>query len=109
MKLVGQLLELLTDDSSEAGCHANHIDAFIGKSVFIRTVTLYYTGRLVKVEDKFLVLTDAAWIADTGRLSEALISGQFNEVEPMPGPILVAINAIVELSEFSHPLPRVAK
>jgi hypothetical protein len=56
----------------------------VGKNYFIRTVTHHHTGRLVEVTNQELVLTDAAWIADDGRLTDALKTGIFNEVEMFP-------------------------
>ena len=61
----------------------------IGKIYFIRTVTHHLTGRLIKVTDKELVVEDAAWIADDGRLSDALTKEEFNEVEPFPDGLLI--------------------
>lgn len=82
-----------------------------GEKYFIRTVTHYYTGRLVKVTDKELVLLDAAWIADTGRLAEFLSKGVANEVEPYPDGCEVKINrdSIIDGSDWPHALPRVVK
>lgn len=56
----------------------------IGKNYFIRTVTHHHTGKLVCVTDTELVLENAAWIADDGRLTDSLKSGDFNEVEMFP-------------------------
>ena len=56
----------------------------IGKNYFIRTVTHHHTGKLVDVTPTELVLENAAWIADDGRLTEALATGKFNEVEMLP-------------------------
>ena len=56
----------------------------IGANYFIRTVTHHYTGKLVAVGEKELVLVNAAWIADDGRFMQAVASGEFNEVEPYP-------------------------
>ena len=63
----------------------------IGKNYFIRTVTHHYTGKLVSVGEKELVLTQAAWIADDGRFAQAVASGEFNEVEPYPAEARVII------------------
>ena len=88
----------------------NAIDAFIGGNVFIRTVTHHYTGRLVAVDDKFLVLEDAAWIADDGRFSVALSTGTLNDIEPYPdGRVLVAVGALCDVCEWAHALPRTVK
>ncbi len=69
----------------------------VGKCYLIRTVTMIQTGRLVKVTEKELVLEDAAWIADTGRFSDALVSLNFNEVEPFPdGLVFIGRGAIID-------------
>ena len=44
----------------------------IGANYLIRTVTMIDTGRLVAVTDQELVIEEAAWIADTGRFTQAL-------------------------------------
>ena len=56
----------------------------VGKNYFIRTVTHHLTGKLVEVGPQELVLVDAAWIADDGRLADTIKSGNFSEVEPFP-------------------------
>jgi hypothetical protein len=69
----------------------------IGKVYLIRTVTMIQTGRLVRVTPTELVLEDAAWVADTGRFANALVSLNFNEVEPFPdGQVIVGRGAIVD-------------
>jgi hypothetical protein len=84
-----------------------------GKNVLVRTVTHYYTGRLAGQVDgahaSWLHLEDAAWIADTGRFSDALRTGQLNEVEPYPGVCYVAVGAIVDVCHWPHDLPRTQK
>ena len=81
----------------------------VGQNVIIRTVTLYYTGKLVAVVDGVYVLDDAAWIADAGRWSEALKSGVLSEVEPYPGRCYVERGAVVDVSPWNHELPRSVK
>lgn len=78
----------------------------VGKAYFIRTVTMYLTGRLIKIGPQELVLEDAAWIADTGRFSDAMKTGSFNEVEPFNGKIIVGRGSIVDAQEWSLILPR---
>ena len=74
----------------------------IGGKYFIRTVTHHHTGRLVQVTSQELVLEDAAWIADDGRLQPALESGVFNEVEMFPkgSRVIVGRAAIVDAVEI---------
>ena len=56
----------------------------VGDCVFIRTVTLYYVGRVVGFSDTEILLEEASWIADTGRFMQALTTGSLSEVEPYP-------------------------
>jgi len=73
----------------------------IGKCYLIRTVTMIQTGRLIKVTDKELVLEEAAWIADTGRFSDALVSLDFSEVEPFPdGFVIIGRGAVIDAVEI---------
>ena len=74
----------------------------VGKKYFIRTVTHHHTGKLVAFGPKEIVLQDAAWIADDGRLTDALRSGQFNEVEMFPnGNVLVGRDSIIDAVEIT--------
>lgn len=83
----------------------------IGEAYLFRTVTHYYTGRVESVTDTDVRLSSAAWIADTGRYSEALTKGTLRELEPYPGDGAVILNrsAFVEMAPWTHDLPRVAK
>jgi len=81
----------------------------VGRSVLVRTVTLYYTGRVALVKASEVVLMDAAWIADTGRFATALKTGGLNEVEPFVGPVSINRDSIVDVTEWNHALPREQK
>lgn len=83
--------------------------AFPGESLFIRTVTYHLTGRVKQQSGAFLELEDAAWIADSGRFSDALKTGNLSEVEPVEGIVRVNIMSIVDIFEWRHPLPRMQK
>ena len=85
--------------------------SFEGKDVFVRTVTYHYTGRCVMDGCDHLVLVDAAWVADSGRWAEFLVSGDPSEVEPYPDGLELCLNksAIVEMFEWPHALPRTTK
>ena len=79
----------------------------VGKNYFIRCVTHYYTGRLVQVTAQELVLEDAAWIADTGRFTQAMESGDFSEVEPYPAErLILGRGAVVDAVQVSWSLPK---
>lgn len=82
----------------------------IGSAYLIRTVTMIQTGRLIAVSEHELVLEDAAWIADTGRFSDALRGGAFAEVEPFPdGEVIVGRGAIIDACALPFALPREKK
>jgi hypothetical protein len=81
----------------------------IGDAVFIRSVTYHYTGRISAIYPGEIVLTDAAWIADSGRFHAALATGTVSEVEPYPAGVVISRGAIVDVSPWAHPLPRSAK
>jgi hypothetical protein len=81
----------------------------VGTKYLIRTVTMYYVGLLKEVFDKELVLEQCSWVADTGRFSVALVTGELNEVEPMPGDIIIGRGAIIDATKWLHDLPTKAK
>lgn len=83
----------------------------LGANYFIRTVTHHYTGKLVAIHEHELVFTDAAWIADDGRFSDALLTGSFDEVEPFPDGACTIIGrgSVLDATEITFPLPRSQK
>jgi hypothetical protein len=75
----------------------------IGAVYLIRTVTMIDTGRVVRVTPTEIVLEEAAWIADTGRFSDALKKLSFNEVEPFPdGEVIVGRGAIIDACKIKE-------
>lgn len=83
----------------------------VGKTYFIRTVTHHFTGVLVAVYPQELVLKDAAWIADDGRLSSAVASGTFNEVEPYPdsAEVVIGRGSLIDATVVGFMAPRSLK
>ena len=81
----------------------------IGQAYLIRTVTHYYTGKLIEIHSQELVLDTAAWIADTGRYFDALKKGTLNEVEPIIGPVVISRGAIIDAAQWQFELPTVQK
>jgi hypothetical protein len=79
----------------------------VGEVYLIRCVTHYLVGRVVGVGQQELELEDAAWVADTGRFSEALRTGKLAEVEPCPnGKWIVGRGAVVDAGPWVHGLLR---
>ena len=75
----------------------------IGAIYLIRTVTMIDTGRVIAANDKWIVLEDAAWIASTGRFSEALKKCEFSEIEPFPdGRVIIGAGSIIDAMKIKQ-------
>jgi len=83
----------------------------IGENYLVRTITMIYTGRLIKVYDKELVLVKCAWIPETERWADTVKDGTFKEVEPYPEDSEVILNreAILDITKVYWELPREQK
>ncbi len=101
IKEVKQIQALLKGNVGDKESHPYQV----GKNYFIRTVTHYYTGYLERVTSKELVLSTVAWIADTGRFSDALKTGKLSEVEPIPGEVIIGRGAVIDAIRWMHDLP----
>jgi len=105
---LGQIRQLQATMGAAQGASGHPYE--IGKNYFIRTVTHHLTGRLVGVFEHELVLESAAWIAEDGRLSESMVSGNFSEVEALPdGRHIVGRGSLIDAREISFALPRSTK
>ena len=82
----------------------------IGGNYFLRTVTHHLTGKLEEVHFQELVLSQAAWIANDGRFADALVSGEFDEVEPFPkgAKVIVGRASLIDAVEIQT-LPTIQK
>lgn len=80
----------------------------VGEKYFIRMVTYHAVGKVTAVVGDFLVLTDASWVADSGRFMNALKEGKLSEIEPT-GTCYVNINSIVDAFPWKHELPKEQK
>jgi hypothetical protein len=87
-----------------SGPQSNDAHWHIGGKYFIRTVTHHHTGVLVAVTPTELVLEKAAWIADDGRLMQALATGDFNEVEPFPADrkVIIGRGSLIDAVEINN-------
>lgn len=81
----------------------------VGLNYLIRTVTMIQLGKLIRVTEKELLLSDACWVADTGRFHEALESGKLDEVEMFQRDVIVGRGAIVDATEWLSDLPEKSK
>lgn len=84
------------------------VDDMIGKAWFIRTVTYHSVGKLEKIVDGLWIMSNASWVADSGRFMQALKNGTLNEVEPV-GDMIINASTIVDIFPWNHTLPREQK
>lgn len=103
-KQIKTLLELLSDDNQQ-GQTETSTPWEVGKVYFIRTVTYHLTGRIKWVGKMELVVTEAAWIADSGRFTDALKKEEFDEVEPFPvgAEVIIGRHSIIDAVQVSKP------
>jgi len=88
---------------------ADLLTRYLGQAIVVRTVTYHYLGKLEHVTATGLLLSDASWLADSGRWHLALAEGLISEVEPYPGECVIERGAVVDVSPWPHELPRSAK
>lgn len=96
------LLELLRD---KLGNTSSAHPFKVGEKYYIRTVTHHQTGRVKEIHGKFLVLEQAAWIADSGRFMQAILDGELSEVEPVKE-CYVNMDTIIDAFPWNHSLPK---
>jgi hypothetical protein len=101
------LARALADEEKETPCESgSYVSPFrVGKKYFFRTATMYWTGKIDRIEGHFAVLTTAAWIADTGRFSEFASGKEANEVEPVKGEAIVNLDGVIDAIEIDFVLP----
>ena len=95
------LKELLKEELGQ--CDGPNVSMFwvIGKSYHIRTVTMDFAGTLKAISDNELVLSDASWIADSGRFNEYLKdTSKVSENEPYKNDVCVNRQAITDATEI---------
>ena len=78
----------------------------VGKAYYFRTVTYHSVGRIERVTDTDIVLSDASWVASAGRYQDCLLTGKVEDAEEIPGGRhVVMIGSIVDYDEWVHKLP----
>lgn len=81
----------------------------LDENYFIRTVTMHLVGKLVWISEKELVLSNASWVADSGRFHNALKDGSLEEVEPFVNDVIVGRGSIVDATVWGYTLPTMQK
>ena len=75
----------------------------VGEKFFFRTVTYHLVGKVEKQIGDFLKLSDASWVADSGRFMNAIKEGKLNEVEPV-GIAYINLTTVVDFFPWRHSL-----
>ena len=97
---------ILSDGFTSKGNEEIKAPFNVGEQVFIRCVTYHNVGEVESCNNFFVTLKKASWVADSGRFSNALETGQLSEVERVKdGTIRIALASIVDVFEWKHPLP----
>lgn len=86
------------------GKEINNYEDLVGESWLFRTVTYHALGEVKKVVGRFVHLTSASWIPDTGRFMNAIKDGTLDEVEPV-GEMFVNLDTVVDFFNWKHKLP----
>lgn len=76
----------------------------VGKKFFFRTVTYHLVGKVEKIIGNIAELSEASWVADSGRFMNAIKDGTLDEVE-LVGKAFINLNSLVDFFPFNHPLP----
>jgi len=109
IKAIKDVIELLRAEEQKIikAENNNNKETFleVGGKYLFRTVTMIYTGEIVRMTGQEIELTDAAWIADTGRFADNLKSCKFNEVEPYYYNVIIYRGALLDVTKIDH-LPR---
>lgn len=93
----------------EGEINTQHFPEAVGENIFIRAVTLYYLGKIKKVCGQFVTLEEASWIPDTGRFYDFLKEGKANEVEPFINDVHIPVGSIIDITKWTHKLPKEQK
>jgi hypothetical protein len=108
-----EISDALYEEIADQLCADNATDIsalsdFVGKKLFIRTVTYHLVGKVKAVNGTLIELADASWVADSGRFMQAIKEGKLNEVEPV-GQCWVNAGAITDMFPWAHSLPATQK
>lgn len=85
-------------------CDLKQREDMVGKSFFFRTVTYHLIGKVEKLFGNFLQLTQASWVASSGRFMNAIKKGDLDEVEPV-GTAFVNLDSVTDFFPWMHKLP----
>lgn len=77
----------------------------LGKAYFIRTVTMYYVGKIEWVGEHELKLSNAWWIVRTGDFDKMIKEGIIQEKCYLPESPIIGRGALVDVIPWKFDLP----
>ena len=81
------------------------LNDIIGKKFLFRTVTYFLVGKVEReIGRGIFKLSDASWVADTGRFMNCIKESKLNEIEPV-GTAFINLNSVVDFFPWKHKLP----
>ncbi len=93
--------QLNVDEQQDIGS----IEEMVGSAFFFRTVTFHIIGKVEGYFGRILRLSNASWVADSGRFMDAILTGKLNEVEPL-GQWYVNLDTVTDFGPWTHDLPK---
>jgi hypothetical protein len=93
---------LLRDALMDAGEETMRFE--VGQLYYVETLTKYYVGRVKSCDGGELVLDQAAWVSDTGLMTEFLRDGknQHTEVEVLGDDFGIPVGMITAKAPWPH-------
>ena len=83
----------------------NGLSDLEGGKYFFRTVNYHLVGKVVKVSGRIIELSEASWVADSGRFMNAIKNGTLDEVEPV-GVAYLNFECVCDFFPWKHDLPK---
>jgi hypothetical protein len=100
-----ETFEKLKDQLLADGCkEVSNYEDLVGEKWYFRTVTYHTVGKVKKIVGRFAYLTEASWVADSGRFMNAIKDGTLDEVEPV-GICFINLDTVVDFFPWKHKLP----
>jgi hypothetical protein len=98
--------ELIKDQLGEnEKIDVSDLNDLVGKTLFLRTVTYHIIGKVEKLIGKIVFLSQAIWVADSGRFMQAIKGGELNEYEEM-GDWFVNLDTVTDFGFWKHNIPK---
>ena len=104
LQISDETYEKIKNQLNNEDFNITDLSDLIGKKFFFRTITYHLVGRVEKSIGMLLYLTNASWVADSGRFMNAIKDGILNEVEPV-GIAFLNLNSVTDFFPWVHELP----